>query len=337
MRRALLAGALVLAMSFFGFGVYQAAGYLKTVTPHVQRPSQTTGPSLPGTLYVAQGGALYRYRAGVFTQITADSGWIQPAADPNGTELVAVQRSTNVSDLFLVQRTGRGAVKLMENSSTSIEWNHWAFSPRFRPDGSQLFFDFDPKDPYNNYRVDLAIFASPAGDIGQMVQWTHPNPWTGGDVNPVPLAGGGLIYTKYSIDGASMVHSQIWLQLRPGSPGVALTDAAADCLQPALSADEHQIAMVCTNGRPQVAQLVVGSFLPSTLSLGPLSARAQGQLAASPSFSPDGKAIAYLAPSTAGGGFQLWTVPATASTAPTPKQITTGVDLDATAAPVWVS
>jgi Tol biopolymer transport system component len=145
-----------------------------------------------------------------------------------------------------------------------------------------------------------------------------------------------LIYTKYSIDAQSKVHSQIWLQSRPGSTGVALTDPEANCLQPALSADGQTLAMVCTQGQPLSAQLVVASLLPTTLTIGPAAVLAKGQLVASPAFSPDGKTVAFLAPATPGGGFQLWTVPTTPATATTPKQVSTELDLDANSAPVWV-
>ena len=58
-------------------------------------------------------------------------------------------------------------------------------------------------------------------------------------------------------------------QSRPGNPGAALTDPATDCLQPAVSADQRLLAMVCTNGQTQSAVLAVASFYPATLSLGP--------------------------------------------------------------------
>jgi Tol biopolymer transport system component len=63
---------------------------------------------------------------------------------------------------------------------------------------------------------------------------------------------------------------------------------------------------------------------------------AKGQQVASPAFSPDGKTLAYLAPATPGGGFQLWTVPTAQSTGPAPKQITSQLALDAASSPVWI-
>ncbi len=335
--RVLVSAGLVAAMSAFGVGVYHAAGYLKAGRPQVQRPSETTGPSLPGTIFVVQGGAIYRFSQGRFTQITSEAGWMQPAADPTGGRLVAVRRQANVSDLFLLSLNGRAGPGLTHDSSPTIEHNHWAFYPRFSPDGAQIFYDYDPNDPYNSYRVDLSIFASPAGAATGSLQWTFPNPYTGGDVDPVPLRGGGLIYTRFSIDAQSQVRSQVWYQARPGSPGTPLTAAADGCLQPAMSSDERQIAMICTHGQPQSTELTTAGFYRTTLSLGPRTVLVRAQLAASPSFSPDGKTIAYLAPETPGGGFQLWTVSAVPSTVPAPKAISSGLDLDAQSAPVWIS
>jgi Tol biopolymer transport system component len=336
-KRGLIAAGLVLAMSAFGIGVNQAAAYLKAGRAQVQRPSQTTALSLPGTIYVVQAGAIYRLQNGKFGQITSEAGWMQPAADPNGSRLVAVRRQSNVSELYFLDRNGRISGQLTHNSSSKVEFNHWAFNPRFSADGSQIFYDYDPKDSYNSFRADLAIFASPADTAAKSaVQWSYPNQYTGGDVNPVPLHAGGLIYTRFSIDSQSKVHSQIWLQPRPGSPGVALTDPEADCLQPALSSDEHLLAMVCTTTQPMSADLVLASFNPTALSLGTTTVLTRGQLVASPSFSPDGKNVAYLAPATLGGGFQLWTIPAIQSAAPTPRQITSELDLAATSAPLWI-
>ena len=337
MKRGLLAAALVFAMFVFGAGVYHAAGHLKVGRPHVQRPTQTTGPTVAGTMYVVQAGAIYRFQRGAFHQITPEEGWMQPAADPAGTRLVAVRRQANVSDAYVLERNGRTWTQLTHNGSAAVKLNQWVFYPRFSADGSQIFYDRDPKDPYNNYRLDLAIFTSPADPSAKTsVQWTYPNPYTGGDVTPVPLPGGGLVYTRFSIDLQARMHSQIWLQNRPGSPGIALTDPESDCLQPAITPDGRLLAMVCTNGQPLSAQLVVAPFYPATSSIGAPAVLIKGQLVASPAFSPDGKTLAYLAPAAPGGGFQLWTIPATQATAPAPKQISTGLDLDAASPPVWV-
>src|SRR5207247_511794 len=227
--------------------------------PNVHPPTAVSAPARPGTMYVAQAGAIYRFQHGAFRQITDESGWMQPSAAPDG-RLVAVSRQPNFSDLYLLDGNGKVVSQLSHNSSTrAVEDNHWTFYPRFSPDGQSLFYDLDPKDSFNSFRVDLAIFASQMTTGGRAHIWTSPNEFTGGDVQPVPLRDGSLIYTKYSIDDSYQVHSQVWIQRRPGTPGVALTTPEAGCGQPAVSPDEKLIAMVCTRGSSTAGELDVAS------------------------------------------------------------------------------
>jgi len=334
MKRWLIGTGLVVAMVAFGIGIYHTAAAFKGDHSVLRRPTAITASPLPGTMYVVQGGAVYRFQHGSFQQITADDGWMQPAAAADG-QLVAVKREANYSDLYLLSTSGRQMAQLTHNSTLgSVESNHWAFYPRVSPDGQTVFYAFDPKDPYNEYRVDLAIFASRVSTASRPVDWTQPNQFTGGDVTPVPLKDGGLIYTKYSIDDQSQVHSQVWIQRRAGSTGVALTSPDLGCTQPAISPDEKSVAMVCNRGSSQSAELDVASFDAASLTLGTPTTLVSGQLVASPAFAPDGKTIAFLAPSTHGGGFQLWTVnPAVAGSV---RDITTDLGLDSTSAPVWL-
>jgi Tol biopolymer transport system component len=263
---------------------------------------------------------------------------MQPSVSPDGSELVAVKRSLNRSDLYVLGSTGRRPVPLTHNQSQSVEGNHWVFYPRFSPDDSTLYFSYDPKDPYNDFRVDLAIFATSADpQAPKAVQWTQPNEYTGGDVEPVPLRRGGLIYTKFSIDEQSVVHSQVWFQAAPGSAGGGLTKPADNCAQPAVSKDETMVAMVCRHGGLESADLEVASLDGSAPALGEPVVVVHGSLVASPAFSPDGKLLAYLAPAETSGPFQLWTVVPTAASASIPRQITTHLDLDPSSAPIWTT
>ena len=334
--RALITAALIAAMVAFGIGVYHVADHFKGTHTAVRKPTEVSVQSLPGTLYVVQQGAIYRFRHGDFIQITSEDGWSQPAANPKGSQLVAVQRHANYSDLYLISTSGQTTGQLTHNSSsTALDSNHWSFYPQFTPDGSALFYTFDPKDPSNSYRVDLAIYASPLGGGGRALQWTYPNYYTGGDVDPLPLRDGGLLYVKYSIDEQFQVHSQIWIQKRPATDGTALTDAKLDCGHAALSPDQTLIAMVCRNGSNTTAELDVAPLDAAGGSLGSITTLVRGGLVASPAFSPDGKTIAYLAPGSPGGQFQLWT--AAAQGQATPRQITFDLGLDAQSAPVWMA
>lgn len=335
MKRLLISTGLLVAMLAFGIGVYHAAGTLNGGHKSVRRPTAITASPLPGTMYLVQSGAIYRFQHGSFTQITSDDGWMQPAPEPDG-HLIAVRRELNFSDLYELTTTGRVMGQLTHNSNPNgAEYNHWAFYPRVTPDGQTLFYAYDPKDPYNDYRVDLAIYASRIGSVLRPLDWTVPNDFTGGDVSPLPLKDGRLIYTKYSIDDQSQVHSQIWMQRSPRSAGVALTPPELDCSQPAISPDEKLIAMVCNKGSNQSVELDVVSFDTVSPTLGPSATLVSGRLVASPAFSPDGKTIAFLAPSAVGGGFQLWTVASDGHG--TARDVTTDLGLDTTSPPVWLA
>lgn len=336
MIKALTYAVLLLAMVAFGFGVYHAAGALRAGGDRVVKPTSTSAPSLPGTMFVAQDGALYRLKGGQFTQITDNAGWTQPAASPDGTQLVAVMRTGDFSDLYLLTSTGRIERQLTHHRSSQVESNHWSFFPRFTPDGTAVLYSYDLRDPYATYLVDLAVF-SMSLDGAQVTQWTTPNDYTGGDADPVPLQGGALIYTKYSIDLNSQLHSQVWLAARPGNPGVALTRPEENCSSPAVSADDKNLVMVCRHDQLQSDDVTVAALDLVNYKLGPQTTLVTGQLAASPAFSPDGQTIAFLAPVDAGGTFQLWTVPSTAPSTPSAaRPLTQNVGLDSTAAPVWV-
>ena len=335
MTRWLIGAGLVVAMVVFGFGVYQTAEHLRASRTEVHRPTEVSAPSLPGTVYVVQGGAIYRLQKGSFKQITDEAGWMQPSAAPNN-QLVAVQRQGNSSDMYLLSNSGTTVAQLTHDASTTaVESNHWVFYPHFTPDGKAVFYSFDPKDIYGSYKVDLTIFESPLSSGSRAVVWTAPNAYTGGDVSPLPLRGGALIYTKYSIDDASKVHAQIWIQRRAGSAGLALTQAAMGCSQPAVSPDEAQIVMVCDRGSNQHSDLVVAPIDLNALTIGAPTTLVGEQLVASPTFSPDGKTIAFMAPDAAGGHFQLWTV-AASGTSPA-KSMTENLDLDSESAPVWLA
>lgn len=324
-----------LLMVVFGFGVYYTLGSTRSsiVTHATSTPSPPVSAkpafTLPGTIYVIQGGALYSFRAGAFTQLGQPGGWAQPAASPDASHLVAVKRAFNVSDLYQLGLDGSVQKQLTHNSARIVEVNQWAFYPRYSPDGSQLYFSTDrPKD--YSYRVDLAVWSMPAGG-GTAREWTRPAYYSGGDVQPLPLAAGGLLYTKYTVNDANESVPQVTLAARAFDKGLALTQAADHCAQPALSPDGAQLAMICATG-PRTSQLVAASF--DGQQLGARNVLVDRTLAASPAWAPDGSGLVYFAPGAddPGGGFQLWWVGLNTP----PKQLTTGLSFDALSQPVWI-
>ncbi|MDQ6713789.1 MAG: hypothetical protein M3Z28_11470 [Candidatus Dormibacteraeota bacterium] len=346
-------------MLAFGSGVYLYLGTLKSkvvqappVSPTLTRPKFV----LPGTMFVVQQGRLFKLNGGSFTEIGPGGDWSQPTLTPDHTRLVAVLRGGWSSDLYLLDLDGHVLRRLTRDDSRYIDSNHWAFYPRISPDGANVVYSFD--SPKAN-GVDLAVWSMPLnGAQSQARRWTDPYWYTGGDVSPIPLAGGGLLFVRHSIDPSTTVHSQIYYQSRALAIAKPLTAEADDCSQATLSPDGTQIAMICSHGK-QSTSLEVASFTGSAL--GPRRVLIEGGLYASPAWSPDGKALAYFGPQGLTGHFQLWWLPlpvaptpsptnslspstgarASAVAAPTPTpaplpvQVTEGVDLSATSPPVW--
>jgi len=342
--------ALVLAIALmpaFGFGVYTYLGSLKTkaVRATAVKPVETKPKfALPGTMIVIQDGGLYKLSGGTFTELGKAGSWSQVAVSPDHTKLVAVSQNSLASELSLLGSDGHVIKQLTHDRVAILDANHWAFYPRISLDGKTVYYSFD--QPKRGYQVDLAVWSMPLnGPQAQARRMTTPNDHTGGDVTPIPLSGGALLYVKYTL-GATGIASQIWLQSRPLTAGTALTDLASDCNQPSLSPDGKQLAMICTSGK-QSGRLVVAPF--DGRRLGPMRTVLAGGLNAAPAWAPDGSGLAYLAPAGAGGHFQLWWLPfavpavsaspSGSATAPAgrlaPKQVTTDVDLTPTTPLVW--
>lgn len=352
----------------FGSGVYLYLGTLKSkvvqeksVLPTVTKPKFV----LPGTMFVVQDGRMFKLNAGSFTEIGPAGDWSQPTITPDHTRLIAVSRGVHFSDLYLLDLNGNIVKRLTKNDSRVVAYNHWAFYPRVSPDGANLVYSYDsPKlTPGVEEGVDLSVWSMPLnGAQYQARRWSDPYWWSGGDVSPVPLASGGLLFVRHSIDQSTVVHSQIYYQARALALAKPLTSDTEDCSEPALSPDGTQLAMICSRGK-QTTALEVAPF--NGTAIGPARVLMEGGLYSSPVWSPDGKALAYYAPTGLTGHFQLWYLPLavtptpsptaiakaspsastsgsassivapTPTPAPVPVQVTEGVDLSATSPPVW--
>ena len=357
-------------MSVFGYGVYRLLGHLghlgtaAALAPPVDPRSERPAAVLPGTIYVVQDGDLYAMRSGQFTLVSphSDGGmWAQPSP-AGGGRLVAVVRTPDHSDVMLLDANGNTIAQLTHDASParrdgSVEDNHWAFHPRLSADGSTLFVDFD--SPKNGFLVDFAIWAMPlpsqppatptatehltnlSPPAPDARRWTTPNDYTGGDIEATPLPDGGLLFVRYLIDATFQVRSQVMLVTGALANPIAITPPADDCSQPAVAPDGVHLAMTCTHGRQtadlEVATIDRGGPAGSDVSLVGRATLVSGKLAASPTWSPDGSGLVYIAPALAGGNFQLWWLRgAGAAAVGAPEEVTSSVGLDATSAPAWV-
>ncbi len=328
----LLAVGLAILMAVTGVSsyVYLGSRQSKVVAPP-QKPTAAAPRAqaymLPGTIYLAQAGALYSHSAGRFHQLTPEVGWTQPALYPDGSHLLAVKRSAFYSDVYELTTFGGVVAQLTNNAAAPRNaWdtgaNAWSFYPRLSPDQRTLWMSYDgPKIVGANYfDVDMAVWAVPVGaPIRSGRAWTVANSYTGGDMQPIVVPG-GIIYTKYVYDQNGNRTGQLWFTNRAGSAGRALTSTDASCEQPSLSPDGGSLAMICTYQK-QVSDLTIASWNGS--SIGGLRTMISDQLVAQPTWAPDGSGIGYLAPGGPAAPFQLWFLPKNAYNPPPPPPVPT--------------
>jgi hypothetical protein len=331
--RFLLAIGLAVLMLFTGTYTYISLGSHQSKV--ALKPQKPTEPSplpktfvLPGTLYVAQGGAIYSLNAGRFHQLTPEDGWTQPVLHPDGSNLLAVKNTGWFSDVYILSRLGT-PLRQLTNNAGPARYNdpglkHWSFYPRMSGDQQTLWMAYD--EPKGGYDVVLSIWAMPInGSIRQARLWTNADDYTGGDVQPMPVQG-GIIYTKYSYGPDQKLIGQLWFTGRAYSSGKSLTAPDEDCREPSFSPDGRQVAMICTY-KKQVSYLTIASWDGNSASLGPRKSVVTNQIVAQPTWAPDGSGIAYLAAgSTPGlGTFQLWWLASGAYTPPPPPPAPTPI------------
>lgn len=340
MRRGALIVALLVAWAAFGFGINRLLDSRKSTLIQARSaisPTKVTPAfSLPGTIWVSQGGHLYKLRAGMFTDLAlpaAAGSWIQPALAGAG-QLLVVARAAEYSDIYLVDASG-AVHQLTRNANPAhVERNAWSYWPHLAADGTTVVFAYDgPK--IGTFEVHLAVWSGPLSGKLESTQWTTPAAYTGGDVAPVPLVDGGVLYSSYSITSSEQIVSRIATVARPGASPVFLTAATDDCGEPAVSPDGSELAVVCTSDT-QTARLEMIPLLKGIP--GPPKVLIRSCLCASPAWSPDGASLLYLAPADATGHFQLWWLANPSAPAPAaPRALTTNLDLDATSPPAWSS
>jgi Tol biopolymer transport system component len=344
MRRALTIVVLLALMAGFGLGVNRLIASRKHQIPTEQsvfKPT-TTRPKivLPGTLYLAQNGDIYRLSDGFFTDLhlpTTSGLWMQPAYIINSQDLVAVLRAAEYSDLYLLNSQGKILRALSNNHwtrSNQIFLNHWMFYPHMGANGNTIYFSYDQPKDSATYAVDFSVWSGALNGKLATTQLSNSNPFTGGDVDPTPMANGAVIYSRFAI-GSGNAYSVIAIETKPLAKPIALTTPAQDCGQPAPSPDGTKIAMICVGGtglqstRLEVATLSAGKLgAPQTL--------VNNCLCAYPEWAPDGSGLVYYNTADATGHFELWWIRgASSATLSPPLQVTTNLDFDASSPPSW--
>ncbi|HKC19083.1 MAG TPA: hypothetical protein VKE27_05565, partial [Candidatus Dormibacteraeota bacterium] len=170
--RVVLAAALAVVMVVVGVSSYVYLGTRQSkVAAPVQKPTAVAPRPealvLPGTLYLAQEGALYSLSSGRFHQLTTEAGWTQPSLTPDGSNLLVVKMGGFWSDVYVLNEFGTPTKQLTNNQyrfgMNDPSLNHWSFYPRLAPDGRTLWMTYDGLKCDGCYDVSPAIYSMPFG------------------------------------------------------------------------------------------------------------------------------------------------------------------------------
>jgi Tol biopolymer transport system component len=317
-----------------------AAALISSTSPQVR---------LRGTIYVSQHGAIYAISGSSVRRLALPSGgdWTQPRVLPDGSLLV-IRRFDAYSDLYHVTAGGRVLSRMTSDdqstSNSTLQLDHWILWPAIGPDGTTVSFATDAPKPAPNqsYEVDFSLWSAPLsaaftiGDTGVTggTRWSVPDLYTGGDIQPVPLPDGGILYSSYANTGKGTVVTVLGLQTGPESPMRSLTTPAQDCGSPAVAPDGVTVAMVCANPG-QSADLEVATLEGNALSTPRVVAA--NCLCNSPSWSATGDNLLYMNAADPNGNFGLWYIANAGGAHPgaTRRVTDASVDLDATSAAAW--
>ena len=341
MTRALKVVAILALMAMFGFGVNRwFALHRSNLATVSAAKANATKPKfeLPGNIYISQDGSLYAINGGDITQLPLpNSGaWVQPAALPDGSLLV-VRRFQHYSDLYHISPSGEILAQLTDNANAkTLQLNHWAFWPTPAADGNTVFYSTDnPKPPLGtSYEVDFSVWSGSLSGKMLGTRWSTPNNYTGGDIQPVPVPSGGVLYASYATNPSGGVYSVIGYQASPKSRMLPLTSSSTSCNSPALAPDGVTLAMICTADKQSV-NLEIAHLEPDGTMSQP-SVVVAGCLCNSPSWGPSGGDLLYMNAADATSSFGLWWIKDAAGGGVGPMRMTDpAVDLDATSAAAW--
>jgi Tol biopolymer transport system component len=293
-------------------GGIQLPGTKADVPTSLTARSEAT--SLKGTIYLAQGGRIWKLRSGKLTALTpANQTLAYPTTSADGSVTAVSVVGRGQAQIAVGGPDFTGLTSLTPARSDA----HLAsldLKPSLSPDGKRLVFMSDRSSCCS----DEAIWEGP---IRLPHEVSFPPDFSGGDDAPAYLPDtSGIVFVAWRDNHGNLDKAAV----PSGRASVVVTGAASDILDPAPGA-AGKMAWVSRKG--DVANIVVGKIDGS-------GAAVVANLAdcRQPVWSPDGRNLLFI--SAHGGSTDLWLASAAGST---PQRLTWGADIDANSHPAWIA
>jgi hypothetical protein len=281
-------------------------------------PTQLTArdeaASIKGSIYVAQGGRIWKLHGGKISVLTPSGQQLAyPTASANGAVTAASVVGSGQAQIAIGGPDFAGLSPLTpapkDPHRASLD-----LKPSLSPDGTRMVFMSDRSTCCS----DEAIWEGP---IHRPRQVSFPPDTTGGDDAPAYLPdASGIVLVAWRSNRGNLDQAA----LPAGRAKLLAAADASDFLDPAPGPGGK---LAWTSRQGDTANVVVGNLDGS----GGVTVANFGDCR-QPVWSADGKSLLFI--SGHGGSIDLWTVAAAGGT---PQRLTWGADLDANSHPAWIA
>jgi hypothetical protein len=279
-----------------------------------QLSARDEAKAIKGTIYLAQGGRIWKLRAGKISALTAASQQLAyPTANATGA-VTAVSVVGHGQAQLAVGGPDFSALAPLSPAQKNPRRAALDLKPSLSADGKRLAFMSDRSSCCS----DEAIWEGP---IRAPRQVSFPPDTTGGDDAPAYLPdASALVLVAWRMNHGNLDQAAV----PGGRPRVVIPATDTDVLDPA-PGPGGTLAWISRKG--DAANVVVGHLDGSAA----ITVANFGDCR-QPIWSPDGQSLVFI--SGHGGSMDLWSVPASGGS---PQRLTWGADLDANSHPAWIA